>query len=689
MKDRLSKKPFFFLAVFVKGGRSFARKDMGVSDYTQKGWFYTEEAVLFCANYVAHTVAGVLPSDIVKVGVSKRKHWRCAIKYYLSTSLSKEDSVSAQPNTLQASKDIVQVLSTFPRKTTTELSVCDIVKSPIWFSNLLEQHRSDLDKIIASILPKEVSYAWSGRAMQLTFRGHSHVFLLIPSYDSKEMSFESIVSLIKEKLPAEILAFLSSFTKEERARLEKKFIQEVMQSLFEDLRAILPKTEYVHGEAVSFLPSKKEKQIEVSFCFSIMPNKKNLITLLTSVDYPIVYFSWDNRKFVDSLLSRDTSFPLEPENKDDIVKQIRKSVRNSLQAGISLSINSNALPSPAVSRYQEFARQMSNVPNWFIKREKDEIVFSYKPLTGKTIFSTPFFKIEDDDFCMSEYGNLFISLTKDPTIREKLKYATDAFANSGLSGIQLSRGNGLCLGDSSLSVSVDSTSFSSNFTYAEDSLSDWEAAVDDLINDIKRQHQEWSQSKADSFSKISGNSLATSILVLVSKNSYITENAVVQNLRGLKVQLNARIEDAPFSGKFALVPADTVHETCHDLISSGFLKEKYHKGTYGVFYSLVLTKDGQTYIETADEYKSELFDDFVFRDKIKVLLDSPSKNFGDYVSLLSDSVPIRALSLCMDELQELFMTCPKEVQRLIKMKKAVTLDDHRKKIFGKLLTARK
>ena len=661
---------------------------MDVHEYAQKGWFYTEEAVLFCANYIAHTVAGVLPSDIVKVGVSKRKHWKCAIKYYLSSSHSQDDSVPIQPNVLQASRDTVQILSAFPRRETMELSVCDTVKSPIWFSELLKEYNAVLDKIISSILPKEVSYTWAGRAMLLTFRDHSHIFLLIPSYDSKEMPFESIVSLVKEKLPAEILAFLSSFTKEERARLEKKFIQDVMQFLCEDLKAILPKTEYVHGESVSFLPSKKEKQIEASFCFSIMPNKKNLITLITPVNYPIVYFSWDNQKFVDSLLSRDTDFPLEPENKDDIIKQIRKSVRNSLRAGLSLLINLNALPSPISSRYQEFSRQVSNIPNWFIKRKKAELLFSYKPLTGKTIFSTPFFSLEDDDFCLSEYGKL-ISLTKDPVVREKLKYATDAFENNGLSGIQLSRGDGLCLGDSSLSVSVGSASFSSNFTYAEDSLVDWKAAVDDLIKDVKRQYQEWSQSRADSFSKISGNSLATSILVLVSKNSYITENAVVQNLRGLKVQLNARIEDAPFSGKFALVPADTVHETCHDLISSGFLKEKYHKGTYGVFYSLVLTKDGQTYIDTADEYKSELFDDFVFRDRIRALLDSPNKDFGDYVSLLSDSVPIRALSLCMDELQELFMVCPKEVQRLIKMKKAVTLDDHRKKIFGKLLTARK
>lgn len=660
---------------------------MDVPEYAQKGWFYTEDAVLFCANYIAHTVAGVLPSDIVKVGVSKRKHWKCAIKYYLSSSQPQDISVPIQPNVLQASRDTVQILSAFPRRGTMELSVCDAVKSPIWFSELLKEHKAVLDKIISSILPTEVSYTWVGRAMQLAFRDHSHIFLLIPLYDSKEMPFESIVSLIKEKLPAEVLAFLSSFTKKERALLEKKFIQEVMQSLCEDLKAILPETEYVHGESVSFLPSKKEKQIEASFCFSIMPSKK--ITLLSTVDYPIAYFSWDNQKFIDSLLSRDTSFPLEPENKDDVSKQIRKSVRNSLRAGLSLPINPNALPSSAASRYQEFARQMSNIPNWFIKKQEAEIVFSYKPLTGKTTFSTPFFRIEDDDFCLSEYGKLLVSLTKDSAIREKLKYATNAFANSGLSGIQLSRGNGLCLGDSSLSASVDSASFSSNFTYTEDSLSDWKVAVDDLINDIKRQHQEWSQSRADSFSKISGNSLATSILVLVSKNTYITENAVVQNLRGLKVQLNARIKDAPFSGKFSLVPADTVHDTCHDLISSGFLKEKYHKGTYGVFYSLVLTEKGQTYIDTADEYKSDLFDDFAFRDRIRDLLDSPKKDFGDYVSLLSDSVPIRALSLCMDELQELFMTCPKEVQRLIKMKKTVALDDSRKKVFGKLLTARK
>ena len=660
---------------------------MDVPGYAQKGWFYTEKAVLFCANYITHTVAGVLPSDIVKVGVSKRKHRMCSIKYYLSAPQPQDDSVPVQPNVLQADKDAVQVLSAFPRKGTIEFSVCDAIKSSTWFSDLLKEHKSELDKIISSILPEEVSYTWAGRAMQLAFHDHSHIFLLIPSYYSKRTSFNSIASLIKEKLPTEIFTFLSSLTKEKRAQLEKKLTQEIIQSSCEDLKAILPETEYVHGESVSFLPSKEGKRIKASFCFSIMPNKK--ITLLSTVDYSIVYFSWDDQKLVDSLLSGNTDSPLEPENKDDVIKQIRESVRNSLRAGLSLPINPNALPSPAASRYQEFARQMSNIPNWFIKKQEAEIVFSYKPLTGKTTFSTPFFRIEDNDFCLSEYGKLFISLTKDPAIREKLKYATDAFANSGLSGIQLSRGNGLCLGDSSLSVSVDSASFSSNFTYTEDSLSDWKVAVDDLINDIKRQHQEWSQSRADSFSKISGNSLATSILVLVSKNTYITENAVVQNLRGLKVQLNARIKDAPFSGKFSLVPADTVHDTCHDLISSGFLKEKYHKGTYGVFYSLVLTEKGQTYIDTADEYKSDLFDDFAFRDRIRDLLDSPKKDFGDYVSLLSDSVPIRALSLCMDELQELFMTCPKEVQRLIKMKKTVALDDSRKKVFGKLLTARK
>lgn len=286
----------------MKGGRGFARKDMDVHEYAQKGWFYTEEAVLFCANYIAHTVAGVLPSDIVKVGVSKRKHWKCAIKYYLSSSQPQDISVPIQPNVLQASRDTVQILSAFPRRGTMELSVCDAVKSPIWFSELLKEHKAMLDKIISSILPKEISYTWSGRAMQLTFRDHSHIFLLIPSYNSKEMLFESIISLIKEKLPAEVLAFLSSFTKEERARLEKKLIQEIMQSSCENLKAILPETEYVHGESVSFLPSKKGKQIEVSFCFSIMPNKKNLITLFTTMDYPIAHFSWDNQKLIDSLL---------------------------------------------------------------------------------------------------------------------------------------------------------------------------------------------------------------------------------------------------------------------------------------------------------------------------------------------------------------------------------------------------
>ena len=78
--------------------------------------------------------------------------------------------------------------------------------------------------------------------------------------------------------------------------------------------------------------------------------------------------------------------------------------------------------------------------------------------------------------------------------------------------------------------------------------------------------------------------MAIDALKLIIKNEqYITENAVVKNLRGMMQTLQSRIDDVENSGKYGLLTTDEVQKAINILNDEEIIFKKEIKGTYDWF----------------------------------------------------------------------------------------------------------
>lgn len=81
-----------------------------------------------------------------------------------------------------------------------------------------------------------------------------------------------------------------------------------------------------------------------------------------------------------------------------------------------------------------------------------------------------------------------------------------------------------------------------------------------------------------------GSLVAIDALKLIIKNEqYITENAVVKNLRGMMQTLQSRIDDVENSGKYGLLTIDEVQKAINILNDEEIIFKKEIDGTYGWF----------------------------------------------------------------------------------------------------------
>lgn len=102
-----------------------------------------------------------------------------------------------------------------------------------------------------------------------------------------------------------------------------------------------------------------------------------------------------------------------------------------------------------------------------------------------------------------------------------------------------------------------------------------------------------------------GNLLAVSALKLIMKNErYITENAVVKNLRGLSQTLSARVLDIEESDKFGLLSSEDVEAAVGMLIRDNLVYRKEIKGTYG-WFDILKVHDGAAKELLQVTYKEE------------------------------------------------------------------------------------
>ena len=117
-----------------------------------------------------------------------------------------------------------------------------------------------------------------------------------------------------------------------------------------------------------------------------------------------------------------------------------------------------------------------------------------------------------------------------------------------------------------------------------------------------------------------GSLVAIDALRLIAKNEkYITENAVVKNLRGMSQTLQSDIKDIENSEKYGLLTGDEVGKAVHILDNDGLIYKQEIEGTYGWFYILKLRDKAKDLLSIENKQEKKPFSEFTDLDWVNYL----------------------------------------------------------------------
>ena len=185
-------------------------------------------------------------------------------------------------------------------------------------------------------------------------------------------------------------------------------------------------------------------------------------------------------------------------------------------------------------------------------------------------------------------------LLKNTKLRERCRqHAIEAF--SGLGRIKCkSKNAGILNGDTKLTFHMNGIpAFSYLYETApyQQSVPEWKKTLQRNVKQIKILAAATKEERKNELKKqyhlYLDSYLARDIFECVSKNEdYITQNAVVQLMRGTKVTLNANVLESRGDGFYNLYSADEVSDMVKEMLDSEILTSKEIDGTYGYFYIL-------------------------------------------------------------------------------------------------------
>lgn len=171
--------------------------------------------------------------------------------------------------------------------------------------------------------------------------------------------------------------------------------------------------------------------------------------------------------------------------------------------------------------------------------------------------------------------------------------------------------------------------------------------------------------------------LARDIVDFINRNSqYITEKAVIQYMRGNKVQLNTTIEDISGFVPYKNYEEHEIQNMLYRLINDDIIEERAYRGTFTTFYTLrPYGSDYNLVLENVKEeeidcepFSKQTFNDF---EAEKIFFDYEKKinlTMKDYMMLLNLTSAKGFFIRYYDEYVCLMQSAPKEFKAYVKMK---------------------
>lgn len=286
--------------------------------------------------------------------------------------------------------------------------------------------------------------------------------------------------------------------------------------------------------------------------------------------------------------------------------------------------------------------------------------------------------------------------------KEKYCYITSSkyqnccnFLEQELRGITLSykSGEGLLFGNTC--VTTEKIDFNFELPSVTESMTKWKLAIKKNINNLRKEVEEAERKDYENLMKIApklyGSILCSDIYSFVKLNeSYVTENALIQSLRGLNVRLEAEIKPIPHSGYYNLITSEEIEFIVDLMIKNNFLYRKELKGYYGRFYVLKTNDKKKVYkpiINTKNIYTRIKDNQNLCYYELEYLIKKENKNQSDYIGLLNGIQNKEFLCFYKDEYIDL-MRSIESYKMLFKMKydSGFYEDKFLKKIVKEIIT---
>lgn len=232
----------------------------------------------------------------------------------------------------------------------------------------------------------------------------------------------------------------------------------------------------------------------------------------------------------------------------------------------------------------------------------------------------------------------------------------------------------------------------------ENWINDIKTKITSKIIDIERKIEEKRKNVYKKTSKYRTSFLARDIVSFIEKNeAYITETAVIQYLRGNKIQLNTDINELSNFIPYKNYTKNQILKIITSLIHDNIIEEWPYKGTYGTFYTLHFVNQDYKQILInikeediiVDPFSKTEFNDF---EAEKIFFDYEKKihlMLNDYIMLFHLTTAKGFFIKYYSEYVTLMQNAPKELKKLWKLKIDNEQDKFMKKFLKEIIKEKK
>ncbi len=269
-----------------------------------------------------------------------------------------------------------------------------------------------------------------------------------------------------------------------------------------------------------------------------------------------------------------------------------------------------------------------------------------------------------------------------------------------------SNAKGLLYGDTTLTFSRGqlSISYHCSMPSHETSVTNWKKNLQKIKKEVELQFQKaiekQEQELLKQYAYYTDNFLVQSVYRFIQDNEkYITETAVVQAMRGTKVQLQTEISyTGTCRGMYRLLDETVILEVIENMRKLGWIENKTLKGTYGKFDILKI----KTKIPDLPKHLQRPIQDLLLKLRRKEMLTDPEAlyvmdtifmkaelNGEDYMDLYHLIQNPNVVCCSMEYYKSTFAKAPKEVLQFLKIQKELSDNKTTKKILSFVLQKEK